>query len=122
VPLTAGVVERYLDAVASHDWETLRACVSDDVVRIGPYGDVYAGREPYVRFLADLMPTLRGYAMDVAAVTYVDGGRRAFAELTETVTIEDEPVITPELLVFTIDGSDRITRVEIFTRRSGGSP
>jgi hypothetical protein len=114
----SGVVEDYLDAVATQDWDRLRAAVRDDIVREGPFGDVYTGVGPYVEFLSALMPTLPGYSMDVAKVTYVDGGRRAFAELSETVEMDNQPLVTPEVLVFDLDGDGLITHVAIYTRRA----
>jgi ketosteroid isomerase-like protein len=117
-PPVDGVVEGYLEAVARGDWERLRSAVADDVVRIGPFGDVYTGRDDYVRFLSELMPTLPGYAMAVARVTYVDGGRRAVTELSETVAFDGTPTVTPEVLLVDLDADRRITRIEIFTRRA----
>jgi ketosteroid isomerase-like protein len=111
-------VEGYLTAVATQDWAALAAAVTDDVVRIGPYGDVYTGRDAYVGFLSALMPTLPGYAMDIARVTYIDDGRRAVAELSETVTVDGSPLVTPEVLLFDLTAGGRIGRVEIFTRRA----
>jgi predicted ester cyclase len=113
-----GVVEGYLEAVATQDWERLRAAVTDDVVREGPFGDVYTGVDGYVEFLSGLMPTLRGYAMDVARVTYVDDGRRAFAELSETVELDGAATVTPEVLVFDLNSDGLIGRIAIYTRRS----
>ena len=114
----ASLVRTYLDAIAAHDWDGLRASIAADVVRTGPYGDVYSGRDAYVDFLSGLMPTLQGYAMDVAAVTPVGDGRRVFAELTETVEMSGEVIVTPEVLVFELGDDGLIDRVEIFTRRS----
>lgn len=116
--MTNEVVEKYLDAVAHQDWEGMRDTIRADVVRIGPYGDVYEGEAAYVDFLAGLMPTLPGYSMDVTRVTYVDDGRRAVAELSETVTVDGAPLITPEVLLFDLDDDARIARIEIFTRRA----
>ena len=113
----SGIVEDYLDAVATQDWPRMGAAMRDDVVRIGPFGDVYKGKAPYVEFLSALMPTLPGYSMDVARVTYVDGGR-VIAELSETVTMDGSPVVTPEVLLFDLDDDGRIARIEIFTRRA----
>ena len=116
--MTDKVVENYLDAVATQDWERMRAAIRDDIVRIGPFGDVYTGRDAYATFLSELMPTLPGYSMDVTRVTYVDNDRRAVAELAETVTMNGEPLVTPEVLLFDLDGDRRIARIEIFTRRA----
>lgn len=114
---SVGVVEGYLEAVATQNWDRLRASVTPDVVRAGPYGDVYTGVDAYVEFLSALMPTLSGYAMDVAKVTYVDDGRRAFAELTETVEMDGSAIVTPEVLSFDLDADGLITHLAIYTRR-----
>ena len=107
------VIERYLEAITSHDWDALRKCVADDVVRVGPFLDRYDGREAYVAFIADTMPKLRGYKMEVTRVTYASD-RLAFAELSETV----DGVRTPEALVFELDGDGRIAHIEVFIQRA----
>jgi predicted ester cyclase len=116
--VTEKAVEDYLDAVATQDWERMSARIRDDVVRVGPFGDVYIGREDYVKFLSDLMPTLPGYAMDISRVTAVDEGRRVVAELSETVEMDGQPLVTPEVLLFDLDDDGLIARIEIFTRRA----
>ena len=103
------IVERYLEAITSHRWDELRECLRDDVVRVGPFNDEYRGRDAYVDFLSDLMPTLPDYRMDVQRVTYAGG--LAFAELAETVA----GVRTEEALVFELDGAC-IVRVDIFIK------
>ena len=103
------IVERYLDAVIRHDWDGLRACLVDDVVRVGPFNDEYRGRDAYVDFLSALMPTLPDYSMDISRVTYADG--LVFAELAENVA----GTRTDEALVFELDG-DRIARIDIFIK------
>ena len=116
------VVERYLAAVVGHDWPALGECVADEVVRVGPYGDRYEGREAYVAFLAGTMPRLPGYEMQIDRVTYL-GDRRALAELSETVEMDGNAVRTPEALVFDLDADGRITHIEIYIQippRSGG--
>ena len=30
----ADMVERYLDAIVSHDWDAVSECVADDIVRV----------------------------------------------------------------------------------------
>ncbi|MCU1462918.1 MAG: ketosteroid isomerase-like protein [Acidimicrobiales bacterium] len=108
------VIERFLSAMTAHDWEAMGDCVTDDVHRVGPYGDVYDGRAEYVEFISKLLPTLPGYVMQVDRVTYADGGRLAFAELSETV----DGTRTPEALVFELDG-DRINHIAIYLSQDG---
>ena len=110
-------MERYLDAVVSHDWDALADCLAEDVVRVGPFLDTYTPRGPYVEFLVGLMPALPGYAMRVDRVLYQ--GNVAVAQLSETVEIDGAPLETPEALVFDLDDSGRIARIEIFIQRGG---
>lgn len=113
----SGVVERYLDAVTAHDWEALARCLTEDVVRVGPFGDTYTPRRPYLEFLAGLMPTLAGYSMKVDRVLYM--GPVAVAQLSETVEIDGTAVLTPEALVFELDPSGLIARIDIYLQRRG---
>jgi ketosteroid isomerase-like protein len=115
----ADIVERYLDAIASHDWDMVDETIAEDIVRVGPYGDRYVGRGDYVAFLADLMPKLPGYAMKLDRVTYV-GDARAYAELSETVELDGTPMRTPEVLVFGLNGDGRIARVDVFIQTPEG--
>ncbi|HEU5307275.1 MAG TPA: nuclear transport factor 2 family protein [Acidimicrobiia bacterium] len=113
--MSDGVIETYLDALVRGDWETFADCLADDgFTRVGPYGDVKPSKPEYVAFLADLMPTLPGYSMDVTRVTYVDS--LAFAELSETVEVDGTPLRTPECLTFELAGDGRIRHVEVFTQ------
>jgi ketosteroid isomerase-like protein len=113
------LVASFFAAMVAHDWDAMSACVTDDVVRIGPYGDVYTGRADYVRFLADLLPTLPGYAMDVARVSWDPETGVVVTELSETVSGEDGPLVTAEAIVCDIDAaSGRIARIEVFIRSS----
>jgi ketosteroid isomerase-like protein len=118
---SADTVRRYLHAVASHDWGTLAECLTDGVVRVGPYGDRYDGRAGYLGFLAELMPKLKGYAMTVERVTPA-GDTLAFAELSETVEVDGKPMLTPEVLVFELAGDGRIARIEIFIQTPAAAP
>ena len=112
-----GVVERFLASMVAHDWDVLATCLSDDgFVRVGPYGDEYRSKASYVEFIAGLLPTLPGYSMEVTRVTYAGGV--AFAELSETVTVDGAPLRTPECLVFELDAAQRIHRVEVFLQTS----
>jgi len=107
-----GVVERFLATMAAHDWDAMASCVAEDVHRVGPYQDVYDGKAEYVAFIAKLLPTLTGYVMQVDRVTYADGGRIAFAELSETV----DGVRTPETLVFELEDGI-IKRIAVYIQQ-----
>jgi ketosteroid isomerase-like protein len=115
----AGIVERYLHAIASHDWGVVDECIADDIIRVGPYGDRYEGRDDYLAFIADLMPKLKGYAMKLDRVTYASDAL-AFVELRETVEVDGKPMLTPEVLVFELAGDGRIARVDIFIQTPAG--
>jgi ketosteroid isomerase-like protein len=114
-----GIVERYLDAIASHDWDVVDECIADDIVRVGPYGDRYAGRDEYLAFIADLMPKLQGYAMKLHRVTYASDAL-AYVELSETMEFDGKPMRTPEVLVFELGGDGRIARVEVYIQTPAG--
>jgi hypothetical protein len=110
----ANVVERYLDAVAAHDWDTAEDCLSADVHRVGPFGDEYKGRDTYLDYLRRLMPSLAGYRMDLHRVLACEGGRTLVAELTETVEMDGRVIETPESLTFDLDPGGRIARIGIY--------
>ena len=116
----SGVVERYLAALVAHDWGEVETCLAPEVVRMGPFGDTYTPRAAYLAFLRGLMPTLPGYSMEVHRI--VGEGPVVLAELSETVEIDGAPLVTPESLVFDVDGSGAITRVAVYIQRPGETP
>jgi ketosteroid isomerase-like protein len=111
------VVERFLSCMTGHDWDGLGACVTDDVVRVGPYGDTFRGRDAYMAFVSGLLPKLASYEMDVHRVVYTADGRVGTAELSETVEVDGRVVVTPESLVFDIDGHGRIAHLAVYIQR-----
>jgi ketosteroid isomerase-like protein len=115
----ADIIERYLDAIASHDWDVVDECIADDIVRVGPSRDRYVGRHDYMAFIADLMPKLKGYLMEVDGVTYASDAR-AYAELSETVEFGGKPMRTPEVLVCELNSDGRIARVDVFIQTPQG--
>ena len=121
------VVERYLDRLVAHDWRAVSQCLSEDVIRVGPFEDMYTGREAYMAFLSGLMPSLSGYSMRVDRVLQVntygdvgtdDGGMTVvLAELTETMEADGVPFDTAEALVFDVDEDNQIARVDVYIKR-----
>jgi ketosteroid isomerase-like protein len=116
----SGVVERFLHSMTCHEWDAMGSCLTDDVIRIGPYGDEYRGRDEYVEFIANLLPSLRGYVMELGRVLYV--GSVATAQLSETVEVDGRPLRTPEALVFDLASDGRIARIEVYTQTLGFGP
>ena len=102
--------------MVAHDWDAMAACVTDDLVRTGPFCDTYRGKTEYVAFISKLMPELGGYAMRVDRVVYADSV--ALAELTESVDGTD----TPESLVFDLADDGRIARISIYIQRPEFAP
>ena len=103
--------------MAAHDWPAMADCVAPEVVRVGPFGDTYRGRDDYVAFIAGLLPTLPGYVMDVARVIYADGGRTAMVELSETIDAPSGRLRTPEGLIFDLAEDGRIAHIAIYIQR-----
>ncbi len=119
-PLAEGVVRRYLDRMVAHDWEAMADCLAAEVVRVGPFGDTYAPRDPYVAFLSELMPALPGYSMRIDRVLSI--GATVVVELTETVDIGGSPLETPEALLFDLNGDGKIAHIAIYIQRLGEVP
>ena len=113
----AAVVERFLAAMAGHDWDAMGTFLSDEVERVGPYGDIYRGKAEYVRFISGLLPTLEGYRMEVHRVIAGADGRTAMAELSETVEIDDRRIVTEEGLIFDLQPDGRIRHITIYLQR-----
>jgi hypothetical protein len=97
--------------MATHDWDAMAGCVTDDVHRVGPYQDVYDGKAAYVEFISKLLPTLSGYVMVVDRITATPDSTLAFAELSETIDGDR----TPEVLVFELDdATGRISSIAVY--------
>lgn len=109
-------VLHYLDRMVAHDWAAVSACLHPEVVRVGPFGDVYHPRRPYVEFLSALMPTLEQYALSVERT--VGRGLVVMVQLTETMEIGGSLDETHEVLVFDTDAAGLITRIDIFIQRA----
>jgi len=113
-------VQRYLERLVAHDFDAVAACLAEDVVRVGPFGDTYTPRDRYVAYLSKLMPSLPGYAMHVQRV--VGAGPTVLVELCETVEIAGAPLDTNEALVFDLGDDGRIGRITIYIQQHGEPP
>lgn len=109
----------YLAALRAQDWDALREHLAPDVVRHGPYGDDFTGRDAYVSHLAEIFATLGDYELDVHR--RFGDATRTCVELAETATVGELRLRTEEAIVFSVaDG--RITEVRVFLQRSSPVP
>jgi hypothetical protein len=111
------LAERYLYAVASQDWETVRACLTPDVVRYGPFGDDFSGRTDYVLYLQRTMPALPGYRMTIDRVSQLSDDR-AMVELRETIVLETGPLVTHECLTFEVGSDGLLAKIAVYIRQA----
>ncbi len=117
--LARDVVERYLAGLAAHDWSAVAATLAPDVERMGPYRDVYRGRDEYAAFLADTIGALGGYQLDVDRVHVA--GPVVTVELRETVDDGGARLETCEAVVFDTE-SLHITKVAVYLQTSERHP
>jgi hypothetical protein len=116
------IVETYLEKMVAHDFEAMAECLAENVVRVGPYGDTYTPREPYVAMLSALMPSLPGYGMEISRVSELVTDRLVLVELSETVEVGGAALVTPEALVFELDESGLISHISIYIQTLGRTP
>jgi hypothetical protein len=109
------VVDRYLAALGAQDWEALAATLEPDVRRIGPYGDLYESREPYVAYLAGILRKLTGYELTVAR--QIVAGEVVVVELSETIDTPAGRRRTDEVVVFDLSAAGLIRRIGVYLRR-----
>ena len=114
------VIERYVNALRSQDWDEVSKCVAADVHRTGPYQDVVEGREEYVAFLAGVIPGLPNYDIRLTRIDRLEGGA-ALVRLSEFVDMKGVRTEIPEALVFEFDAEGAIARVDVFVKQVAGS-
>ena len=113
--LARDAVERYLAALPAADETAIAATLAPDIERIGPYGDVYRGRDAYAAFLAATISALPNYVLAVERL--IADGAVVAVELSETVDFEGRRRHTDETVVFDVaDGL--ITKVAVYLQKS----
>jgi limonene-1,2-epoxide hydrolase len=113
--LACDAVRRYLDALSAHDWSALASTLAPDVHRIGPYGDIYDGRDRYCEFLETTIQSLSGYTLEVHRL--IAHGATVAVELAETVDDKGARLHTDETVVFDAPGG-LITHVAVYLQQS----
>lgn len=116
----AGVVERYLECLAAHDWDGLATTIAEGgFTRQGPFCDAVDGKQHYVAYLRKVISNLEGHRLDVTRVSRVDDCL-SYVELTESFFIDGAVAAWPECLVFERSADGLISRVSVFFKQPGG--
>lgn len=117
----ADVVERYLTCMAAHDWDGLAATIADEgLTRDGPFCDRIDGKQRYVDFLSNLIPTLKDYELKVQRISHVSD-RTSFVELSETFDVDGVLTEYPECILFECNDDGLIGYVSVFVKQPGGT-
>jgi SnoaL-like domain len=117
--VTTGVVERYLESLAAHDWDGVAATIADEgLIREGPFCDVVEGKQRYVAYLRKVLTDLQGHRLEVQRVSHVNT-RLSYVELTEAFEIDGVTKRWPECILFECSDDGLITRVSVFFKQPG---
>ncbi|OBH15752.1 hypothetical protein A9X03_21945 [Mycobacterium sp. E1715] len=117
--MSTGVVERYLECLAAHDWDGLAATIADEgLIREGPFCDVVEGKQHYVAYLRKVLTNLDGHRLQVQRVSHVDS-RLSYVELTESFVIDGAAKRWPECLLFERGDDGLISHVSVFFKQPG---
>jgi hypothetical protein len=113
----AGVVERYLECLAAHDWDGLAATIADDgLTREGPFCDVVEGKAHYVAYLRKVCTSIKGHRLEVQRVSHMDS-HVSYAELTEAFEIDGVTATWPECILFEQGDDGLIRHVSVFFKQ-----
>ena len=113
----SGTVERYLEFLATHDWDNLATTIAEDgLTREGPFCDVVEGKQHYVAYLRKVCTTLKGHKLEVQRVSHVND-RLSYVELTETFEIDGVGATWPECILFERGDDGLISRVSVFFKQ-----
>ena len=113
------VIERYLASMAAHDWDGLAATIADDgLTRDGPFCDRIDGKQRYVDFLRNLIPSLKDYELKVRRVSQASE-RVSFVELSETFDVDGVLTEYPECVLFERNDDGLISHVSVFIKQPG---
>ena len=109
-------LDQYFDALRTQNWESLAACLAEDVHRTGPYLDVVRGKKAYVDFLAGVIPRLENYDLKVSEIRALEDGS-ALVLLRESMDRNGVRLEFPEALVFDFDAAGQIQKVDIYLKQ-----
>jgi hypothetical protein len=115
------VIGRYFDAMRAHDWSALGDCLADEgLERVGPFLDVVKGKDAYLKFLSEIVPSLENYTLTIFHTHRIDD-RQAVVELSERFDVEGVSAEYPEAIFFALDDGGRIRNVRIYIQQPGAA-
>ena len=118
-PSTTETVARFFAHLTAREWNRLGTVLSEEVVRIGPFGDRLSGRDLFglpPRHRADGLPQRR------CPDHRCPDGSAAFATVTEHLRYDDQEFHLDEAYSFDLDEDGRICRVEIYWQTPRDDP
>jgi hypothetical protein len=115
-----GIVERYLEFLAAHDWDGLATTIADaGLTREGPFCDFIEGKQHYLAYLRKVLTEFKGHRLDVKRVSHVNS-RVSYVELTESFEISGVSAAWPECLLFERNEDGLISHVSVFFKQREG--
>jgi len=89
------LVSRYYDAFNRGDWETMLACLTDDVAHDINQGHRETGRDTFRAFLARMQRSYREELRDVVVMASIDGSRAAAEYVVHGQYLADDEGLPP---------------------------
>jgi hypothetical protein len=107
----------FLACGGRRDFSGSRALLDADVTRIGPDGDVKAGRDSYVAYLESVLGDVRDYSYEVRRTAVSADGLTVLVEIDEALTQADgAQLAVSEAMAFDLTVQGRIRRISVYTK------
>jgi ketosteroid isomerase-like protein len=111
------VVMEFLACGGRRDFSGARALLDADVTRIGPGGDIKAGRDSYVAYLESVLGDVRDYRYEVRSTAVSIDGLGVMIEVDEALTQADgTELAVSEAMAFDVTADGRIRRISVYTK------
>src|SRR4051812_25700605 len=106
------IATQFFTRIGAKDWKGLTPYVSPSIERVGPWGDQFKGREPYLRFLTETVDAMEQYSLDLQRV--FSDGTHTVAQLSETWLMDGKLVTYDQAIVVNIDQNGLVERVACY--------
>ena len=121
-PGAVDVVAAFLACGGRRDFASARSLLAEEVVRIGPDGDLKSGREEYVGYLEQVLGDVRDYRYRVARALPSADGQTVTVEIDESLEEADGTRLSVrEAMVFDLSPDHLITRISVYMKVPPGT-